>query len=65
MCFGWVDSLVRRLDDESYMQLFTPRKAKSPWAASNKERVERLLAAGLMAPAGLRTIEAAKRNGTW
>ncbi len=65
LCFGWVDSLVRRLDDESYMQLFTPRKAKSPWAASNKERVERLLAAGLMAPAGLRTIEAAKRNGTW
>ena len=64
LCFGWVDSLVRRLDDESYVQLFHPAR---PRAVGRLEQGagERLLAAGLMAPAGLRTIEAAKRNGTW
>jgi uncharacterized protein YdeI (YjbR/CyaY-like superfamily) len=65
LCFGWVDSLVRRVDDERYIQLFTPRKTRSPWAPSNKERVGRLLAAGKMAPAGVEAVEAAKRNGTW
>ncbi len=65
LCFGWIDSVTNRLDGERFMQLFTPRKRKSPWAKSNKERVERLLAAGLMAPAGLAAIEAAKRDGTW
>src|SRR3569832_1440517 len=53
LCYGWIDSLVRRIDDARYAQLFTPRKAKSTWSRSNKVRVERLIARGLMAPAGL------------
>lgn len=65
LCFGWIDSVTNRLDGERFMQLFTPRKRKSPWAKSNKERVARLMAAGMMAPAGLAAIEAAKRDGTW
>ncbi len=65
LCFGWIDSRPNTLDEERYIQLFTPRKRKSPWSKSNKERVERLLAAGLMAPAGLAALEAAKRDGTW
>ena len=62
LCFGWIDSVVRRLDDARYVQLFTPRKAKSTWSRSNKVRVERLLAEGLMAAAGLASIELAKAN---
>ena len=65
LCFGWIDSRPNTLDDERYMQLFTPRKAKSPWSKSNKERVEKLIAQGRMATAGLAAIEAAKRNGSW
>jgi uncharacterized protein YdeI (YjbR/CyaY-like superfamily) len=65
LCFGWIDSLVRTLDDERTMQLFTPRKPRSPWSQSNKLRVERLLAAGLMRAAGLSKIEEAKRGGAW
>jgi len=65
LCFGWIDSLVKRLDDDRYVQLFTPRKPKSTWSRSNKLRVERLLAEGLMAAAGLASIELAKANGSW
>jgi uncharacterized protein YdeI (YjbR/CyaY-like superfamily) len=65
LCFGWIDSRPNALDDERYMQLFSPRKPKSPWSKLNKERVERLIAQGLMTPAGLEKIELAKRNGTW
>ena len=65
LCFGWVDSLPRALDDDRSMLLVTPRKAKSAWSAVNKQRVERLVAAGLMTPAGLAVVEAAKRSGTW
>ena len=65
LCFGWIDSLVRGLDDERAMQLFTPRKPRSPWSRSNKLRVERLLAAGVMRAAGLAKIEDAKRDGSW
>ena len=65
LCFGWIDSLVRTLDDERAMQLFTPRKPRSPWSRPNKVRVERLIAAGLMRPAGLAKIEQARRDGSW
>jgi uncharacterized protein YdeI (YjbR/CyaY-like superfamily) len=65
LCFGWIDSIGRRLDDERTMLRFTPRKRGSVWAATNKARVERLLAAGLMTPAGLSAIEAAKADGSW
>jgi uncharacterized protein YdeI (YjbR/CyaY-like superfamily) len=65
LCVGWVDSTGRNLDGERSIQWFAPRRARSAWARSNKERVERLVAAGLMLPAGLAVIEQAKRNGMW
>lgn len=65
LCFGWIDSIVRKLDEERYVQLFTPRKPKSTWSKSNKIRIDRLVAAGLMTDAGLAKIEAAKRDGSW
>ena len=65
LCFGWIDSVQQTLDEERTAQLFTPRRAGSRWSSSNKERVERLLAAGLMEPAGLAALEAAKASGAW
>ena len=65
LCFGWIDSKINPIDDAFYMQVFTPRKRKSAWSALNRARVERLLAAGLMAPAGLVVVKAAKDSGTW
>ncbi|MFO0876430.1 MAG: YdeI/OmpD-associated family protein [Gemmataceae bacterium] len=65
LCFGWVDSKTSKLDDERTMLWFAPRKPGSGWSRPNKERVERLLAAGLMAAAGLAKVEAAQRDGSW
>lgn len=65
LCFGWVDSQVRSVDADRTEQLLTPRKRSSTWARTNKERVARLQAAGLMEPAGLAAVEQAKANGTW
>lgn len=65
LCFGWVDSTAGVVDEERGKIYFAPRKAKSPWAASNKGRVERLIRDGLMQPAGLAVIEQAKANGYW
>ncbi|HEX6819612.1 MAG TPA: YdeI/OmpD-associated family protein [Ktedonobacterales bacterium] len=65
LCFGWIDSRPRSLNDRQAMLYVSPRKLKSGWSRVNKERVERLLAEGLVRPAGLATIEAAKANGQW
>jgi len=65
LCYGWIDSTVRTLDDARYVQLMAPRKPKSTWARTNKERVARLIEQGLMAEAGLASIERAKANGSW
>jgi uncharacterized protein YdeI (YjbR/CyaY-like superfamily) len=65
LCFGWIDSRANALDGESYVQFFSPRKPKSPWSKSNKQRVEKLIQQGLMTAAGLKAIEAAKQNGSW
>jgi len=65
LCFGWIDSTTNSLDAERYAVRLTPRKPRSVWARSNKERVERLIAAGLMRPAGLAAVETAKANGSW
>jgi uncharacterized protein YdeI (YjbR/CyaY-like superfamily) len=65
LCFGWIDSKINPIDDTFYRQVFTPRKLKSAWSALNKTRVDRLLAAGLMTPAGLAVVKAAKHSGTW
>lgn len=65
ICFGWIDSIRRPIDDEKFKQFFGKRKPKSGWSKVNKEKVARLTADGLMAPAGLATIETAKQNGSW
>lgn len=65
LCFGWVDSKTGALDDERSMLWFAPRKPRTGWSRSNKERVERLIADGRMTPAGLAKIEAAKVDGSW
>lgn len=65
LCFGWIDSTTRTLDADRYTILVTRRKRGSVWARSNKERVKRLTAAGLMTPAGQAAIDAAKADGSW
>jgi uncharacterized protein YdeI (YjbR/CyaY-like superfamily) len=65
LCFGWIDGMLRRIDDERHMLRFTPRRPGSVWAASNKARVERLIAEGRMRPEGLALVEKAKRRGEW
>jgi uncharacterized protein YdeI (YjbR/CyaY-like superfamily) len=65
LCFGWVDGTAGTVDEERGKLYFAPRKPNSGWAATNKARVERLIAAGRMAPAGLAAIERAKANGSW
>jgi uncharacterized protein YdeI (YjbR/CyaY-like superfamily) len=65
LCFGWIDSKPRALDDERSMLWFSPRKSRSGWSKPNKQRVARLIAAGLMAEAGLAAVRAAKRDGSW
>ncbi|MBF9141804.1 YdeI/OmpD-associated family protein [Hymenobacter properus] len=65
LCFGWIDSHPRKLDAERTQLLFTPRKPRSGWSKVNKERLERLEAAGQLMPAGLAAIARAKQNGAW
>jgi uncharacterized protein YdeI (YjbR/CyaY-like superfamily) len=65
LCFGWVDSQAKTLDDDRSMIWFAPRRPRTGWARSNKNRVGRLLAAGLMHPAGLAKVEQAKADGSW
>lgn len=65
LCFGWIDSTKRSVDDEKFIQYYGKRKAKSIWSKINKDKVEVLIAAGKMAPAGLESIAIAKKNGYW
>jgi uncharacterized protein YdeI (YjbR/CyaY-like superfamily) len=65
LSFGWIDGVARALDDERAMIWLSPRKRKSVWSLPNKQRVERILARGIVHPAGLAKIEAAKRDGSW
>jgi uncharacterized protein YdeI (YjbR/CyaY-like superfamily) len=65
LCFGWIDSLPRKLDEDRTMLWFAPRKAGSNWSKRNKERVAILIESGRMTPAGLAKIDAAKQDGTW
>jgi uncharacterized protein YdeI (YjbR/CyaY-like superfamily) len=65
LCFGWIDSLPRKLDDKRSMLLVAPRKPKSAWSKINKDRVERLIAEGQMMPAGQKAIDEAKASRTW
>ena len=65
LCFGWIDGISKSLNEESYMQRFTPRRPKSNWSKINKGHVKRLTREGRMMPAGLKAIEEAKKNGRW
>jgi uncharacterized protein YdeI (YjbR/CyaY-like superfamily) len=65
LCFGWIDSLVKSIDERFHMQMFTPRKPKSAWSATNKARLAKLMKAGVMAPAGLAAVALAKKSGSW
>ena len=65
LCFGWIDSQLRRVDDERVMQWFSPRRAGGLWSALNKERIERLVGEGLMTDRGQAVIDAAKADGSW
>ncbi len=65
LCFGWIDSKVKSLDEERYQQIFTTRRPKSVWSKLNKQYIEELIDQGLMTEAGLKKIEAAKQNGSW
>lgn len=65
LCFGWIDSLIKKLNENQYARKFTPRRADSKWSVSNIKRVEKMIKAGLMTPHGLKLVETAKRKGTW
>lgn len=65
LCFGWIDSKARRVDDHRIIQWFSPRRKGGMWSASNKARVERLSRQGLITTAGLAVIEEAKADGSW
>jgi len=65
ICFGWIDSIVKKIDDEKFIQKFTPRKGKSKWSETNKKRARKMIEEGKMTKAGLAKIEEAKKSGEW
>lgn len=65
LCFGWIDGQKLPFDADSWVQKFTPRKAKSGWSKINVAHVDRLIQEGQMTPAGLKEVEAAKADGRW
>ena len=65
LCFGWIDSIKYKRDEDSALQFFSQRKPKSNWSRVNKAKVERLIAANLMTSAGMVMIDLAKKTGTW
>lgn len=65
LCFGWIDSIKKKLDDERSIQFFSKRKPKSTWSKINKEKIQKLINTGQMTKAGLDCIDIAKQNGSW
>lgn len=65
LCFGWIDGLVKGIDDETYKRRFTPRNPDSKWSKANVERVQAMIDAGKMTPAGIELVEAGKQSGEW
>jgi uncharacterized protein YdeI (YjbR/CyaY-like superfamily) len=65
LCFGWIDGRRQGLDDQWFLQRFTPRRSRSPWSKINCAHAERLIAEGRMRPAGLAEVERAKADGRW
>ena len=65
LCFGWIDSIIKKIDDEKYARKFTPRKADSFWSQLNKKRIEKMIKQGRMAKVGLAKVKEAKKTGLW
>ena len=65
LCFGWIDGQSKPLDDKSWLQKYTPRRAKSMWSKVNREHIARLIKEKRMQPSGLKEVEAAKKDGRW
>jgi uncharacterized protein YdeI (YjbR/CyaY-like superfamily) len=65
LCFGWIDAVRHRLDDDHFLQRFTPRTPRSRWSKINRAKAEALIAAGRMRPAGFREVRRAKADGRW
>ena len=65
LCFGWIDSLLRRVDGEKYALMYSPRRPRSFWSKINKDKAEELIKLGRMQPAGFEKIEEARKNGLW
>jgi uncharacterized protein YdeI (YjbR/CyaY-like superfamily) len=65
LCFGWVDSIIRKIDDEKFARKFTPRTSRSTWSETNKKRVKKMVAEGKMTEAGMKVIRESKRSGEW
>ena len=65
LCYGWIDGQLKKYDEASYIQKFTPRRKKSMWSIRNQEHVARLAKEGKMKPSGLMEVERAKADGRW
>ena len=65
LCYGWIDTQVKRLDETYYLQRFTPRRARSKWSKRNTGLAARLIESGAMRPPGLAEVERAKADGRW
>jgi uncharacterized protein YdeI (YjbR/CyaY-like superfamily) len=65
ICFGWIDGVIKRIDDERCARKFMPRKSKSRWSESNKKRAEKMMRLGRMTEAGMSKIREAKESGEW
>ena len=65
LCWGWIDGIRKAFDERSFLQRYTPRRARSIWSQVNRDHVARLTAAGRMTPHGQRQIDAAKTDGRW
>jgi uncharacterized protein YdeI (YjbR/CyaY-like superfamily) len=65
LCFGWIDGVIKKIDDARYVRKFTPRRDNSGWSELNKKRAEKMLRQGKMTEAGMAKIKAAKKSGLW
>ncbi len=65
MCYGWIDGQLKKCDEKSWLQKFTPRRARSIWSKRNADRATKLIKLKKMKPAGLKEIENAKSDGRW
>jgi uncharacterized protein YdeI (YjbR/CyaY-like superfamily) len=65
LCYGWIDSIIKKIDDDKYVRKLTPRKTDSKWSEQNKKRVKKLQKQGLMTKAGALKVDEARNSGLW